>query len=147
MNCQSQQACDLQSVVGGGFEASLHFPVFLLEPLFLFQSVPLNLWVGCPQDDSPAKIVPAVVFIIRSRARADWEFVQGDGASVKIFHHLSRAGTQNLSYFSILNLVGWEWAGRSEMGHCRVKPAYMSCSRTSVNLTLVKCINRTAEQK
>lgn len=109
MNCQPQQACDLQSV--GGFGASLHFPVFLLEPLFLFQSVPLNLWVGCPQDNSPAKIVHAVVFIILSRAHADWEFVQGDGVSVKIFHHLSRAGTQNLSYFSILNLVGWEWAG------------------------------------
>lgn len=94
MNHQSQQACDLQSVGGWGLNS---FPLLLagITPLALF--CPSNLWVGSPQDNSPAKIVHAGVFIILSRFHADRELLQEDGVSVKIFHHLSKVGTKSLS--------------------------------------------------
>lgn len=109
MNHQSQQACDLQSVGGWGLRS---LSLLLAGITLLAIGCPSNLWVGSPQDGSPAKIVHAVVFIILSRFHADRELLQEDGVSVKISHHLSKAGTQSLSYFTVLNVLGVETGWR-----------------------------------
>lgn len=115
-----------------GFEAELHFSLLTRATLTAL-ACPLNLWVGYPQDNSPAKIVHAVVFIILSRFHADWGFLKGDGVAVKIFHHLSKAGTQILSYFMVLNLVG------VEIGWMEVEDGRQQCEVCLNVLFMVLC--------
>lgn len=109
MNHQSQQAHDLRSVGGLGLKS---LSPLLAGTTLLALVCHSNLWVGCPQDNSPAKIVHAVVFIILSSFHADREFLQEDGVAVKIFHHLRQSWHSNSL---IVHYVKFSWVGTAQM--------------------------------
>lgn len=69
--------------ISRGFSVILHSPHFICWLFLLPLANVLDLWVGHQQDNSPAKIVHTVLFIVLSRLHAGWGIFQEKGAAVR----------------------------------------------------------------